>query len=47
LDSIKRAKGTRAKIRSLMSALFTHAMRMGGSKPDQARSSEREAGAHS
>lgn len=27
LDSIKRAKGTRAKIRNLMSALFTHAMR--------------------
>src|SRR5271156_3428307 len=27
LDGIKRAKGTRAKIRNLMSALFTHAMR--------------------
>jgi integrase len=27
LDSIKRAKGTKAKIRNLMSALFTHAMR--------------------
>jgi integrase len=27
LDSIRRAKGTRAKIRNLMSALFTHAMR--------------------
>ncbi|MEO7028141.1 MAG: site-specific integrase [Acidobacteriaceae bacterium] len=27
LDSIKRAKGTRAKIRNLMSALFNHAMR--------------------
>ena len=27
LDSIKRAKATRAKIRNLMSALFTHAMR--------------------
>jgi integrase len=26
LDGIKRAKGTRAKIRNLMSALFTHAM---------------------
>ncbi len=27
LDGIKRARGTRAKIRNLMSALFTHAMR--------------------
>jgi integrase len=27
LDSIKRAKGTRAKIRNLMSALFSHTMR--------------------
>ena len=27
LDGIKRAKGARAKIRNLMSALFTHAMR--------------------
>ncbi|HTW80620.1 MAG TPA: transposase [Terracidiphilus sp.] len=27
LDNIKRAKGTKAKIRNLMSALFTHAMR--------------------
>jgi integrase len=27
LDGIKRAKGTRAKIRNLMSALFTHGMR--------------------
>jgi integrase len=27
LDGIKRAKGTRAKIRNLMSALYTHAMR--------------------
>lgn len=27
LDSIRRANGTRAKIRNLMSALFTHAMR--------------------
>jgi hypothetical protein len=27
LDGIKRAKGTRAKIRNLMSALFTHATR--------------------
>jgi len=27
LDSIKRVKGTRAKIRNLMSALFTHVMR--------------------
>jgi integrase len=27
LDGIRRAKGTRAKIRNLMSALFTHAMR--------------------
>ena len=27
LDGIKRAKGTKAKIRNLMSALFTHAMR--------------------
>jgi site-specific recombinase XerD len=27
LDSIRRAKGTKAKIRNLMSSLFTHAMR--------------------
>lgn len=27
LDSIKRAKGTRAKIRNIMSAIFHHAMR--------------------
>lgn len=27
LDGIKRARGTKAKIRDLMSALFTHAMR--------------------
>jgi site-specific recombinase XerD len=27
LDSIKRARGTRAKIRNLMSAIFHHAMR--------------------
>ena len=27
LDGIKRAKGTKAKIRNLMSALFHHAMR--------------------
>jgi hypothetical protein len=27
LDSIKRAKGTRAKIRNIMSGIFHHAMR--------------------
>ena len=27
LDSIKRAKGTKAKIRNIMSAIFHHAMR--------------------
>jgi hypothetical protein len=28
LDSIKRAKGTRAKIRNILSAIFHHAMRV-------------------
>ena len=46
LGSIKRARGTKAKIRNLMSALFTSrdAIRMGGPKSNQARSPKREAG---
>ena len=46
LDGIKRANGTKAKIRNLMSAVFQHAMRYEWMEPKShsARASEREAG---
>src|ERR1039458_351487 len=44
LDSIERAKGTKAKIRNLMSAVFSsrNALRVGWQQPNQARAPERE-----
>jgi hypothetical protein len=46
LDSIKRAKGTRAKIRNIMSAIFHHAMRYKwvDPQPNQTRPSKCEEG---
>jgi hypothetical protein len=47
LGSIERTRGTKAKIRNIMSALQSrNAVRMDGQKSDQTRAAKREEGTH-